>query len=59
MKWTAIQCAVACVVGVLIYSAMTPHENPKAPLFGALIFGFGTAWAFGRICEHYGIKKRD
>lgn len=54
----AIQCAISCVIGCFVFVALSPDPNPKVPLFGALICGFGGGWLvmFCYVWARYGWK---
>lgn len=43
------QCAISVVVGCAVYLALADDPNPKVPLLGALLFGFGVAWVARRL----------
>lgn len=38
------QCAISVIVGCVVYMLLSDDPNPKVPLFGALIAGFGATW---------------
>lgn len=42
--WRAFQCAVACVVGSIVYLEALKEENEKTALVVALVAGFGASW---------------
>ena len=51
------QFLMACAFGSAVYLALSPYpENPKVPLFGGLIAGFGGSYAvtFAVIWARYG-----
>lgn len=53
------QFLMACCFGSAAFVALSPYpENPKVPLLGGLIVGFGGSWAvtFAVACLRYGWK---
>lgn len=44
MIWQVIQCGISIAVGCFVYWVLSDDPNPKVPLFGGLICGFGATW---------------
>ena len=44
-----IQCGLATAIGCFVYWQLLGDPNPKVPLLGALICGFGGAWLLTKL----------
>jgi hypothetical protein len=48
---------LATIIGLAVFYSLSPHPNPKVPIFGALIEGTVGAWLIVRFYDRVPLKS--